>query len=116
MKCKTTNKYVKDYASHILRAGYCKMQNLLKYQNPIAYTYGICGWNYDVYEINGVTICTGYRNMPENYRVNVNIQTIADYEKMAKNINNNYNLKFEEREEQVNKLLYEFLEKIKIGE
>lgn len=45
-------------------AGYCDLSYLLNNHSPIAYTCGVYGWNFDVYEVYGVTICTGYRNMP----------------------------------------------------
>lgn len=53
MKFKTTNKAIKQNYSqnYILNIGYCDLQTLLKYESPRAYTSGIYGWNYDLYDI-----------------------------------------------------------------
>lgn len=47
----------------IFRAGYCEIQEILRALNRIGYNSGVYGWNCDVYESNGVTVCTGYRNL-----------------------------------------------------
>lgn len=64
MKYKTTAKAVKAGYYRIISAGYCELQGLLKYKSPIAYAAGYYGWNFDVYDIDGVAIVTGYRGMP----------------------------------------------------
>ena len=66
MKFKTTTKKIKEnYTNnYIISVSYCDLQTLLKYESPRAYTSGIYGWNYDLYDIEGVAICTGYRGMP----------------------------------------------------
>lgn len=46
-----------------VRVGYCMGQSLLRDIEPDYYTAGIYGWNFDVYQIAGLTICTGYRGM-----------------------------------------------------
>lgn len=65
MKFKTTKKQiVNGYGTRYLyKVGYCELQTLLRYNNPVAYTSGIYGWNFDLYDIDGVGICTGYRGM-----------------------------------------------------
>ena len=63
MKFKTTNKEVKRL-NNVRCAGYCDLSKLLVNHEPIAYTCGVYGWNYDVYSVYGLTICTGYRGMP----------------------------------------------------
>ncbi len=72
MKFKTTTKAIKNNYSknNIISLGYCSAYHLLKNYSPIAYTSGVYGWNYDVYEINGVCVCTGYRGMPNGLKVN----------------------------------------------
>lgn len=60
---KVTNKSVKQGCVNIVSAGYCELYYLLG-REPIAYTTGVYGWNYDVFNVNGVTVCTGYRGMP----------------------------------------------------
>lgn len=64
MKYKTTRKAIVNGCANIKCAGFCDLQHLLKNHEPTAYTCGVYGWNFDVYEVYGVTICTGYRGMP----------------------------------------------------
>lgn len=65
-KLKTTRKAVVEAISPAMlkSCGYCELQNLLHNHSPIAYTIGVYGWNFDVYDVYGLTICTGYRGMP----------------------------------------------------
>ena len=39
---------------------YCKMFNLLRDSEPFAYYANNYGWRFDLYEVNGVYISTGY--------------------------------------------------------
>ena len=64
MKCKTTRKAVVNGSVNVRCCGYCDLYYLLRNHEPIAYTCGVYGWNFDVFEVYGVTICTGYRGMP----------------------------------------------------
>jgi hypothetical protein len=64
MKYKTTAKALKDGYYKIIRVDYCEFQTLLSDRSPIAYSSGIFGWNFDVYDIDGVAIVTGYRGLP----------------------------------------------------
>lgn len=82
MKYHTTAREVKEGYAKIIRVGYCDLQSLLSYENPVAYTSGVYGWNFDVYDINGVAIATGYRGMPEK-NIKVNYDTIREYEKKS---------------------------------
>lgn len=82
MKYKTTARAVKEGYCKVIRAGYCDLQELLSYKSPTAYASGVYGWNFDVYDINGVAIATGYRGMPsknskEDYKI------IREYEAKA---------------------------------
>lgn len=79
MKYKTTRKAIVSGSSKIVYAGYCELSYLLRYHQPTAYTSGVYGWNFDVYEVYGLTICTGYRNMPGRRANN-----IATYEDAAR--------------------------------
>jgi hypothetical protein len=64
MKYKATNKEIKQGYHTIIQVGYCAIQRLLRHESPVAYTCGHYGWNYDVYDIDGIAIVTGYRGMP----------------------------------------------------
>lgn len=85
-------------------AGYCDLSHLLNNHSPIAYTCGVYGWNFDVYEVYGVTICTGYRNMP-----GARLQKISEYEEKARAILSWEDKRpFEEKQIAVENLLKEF--------
>ena len=105
MKYKTTAKAIREGACNPRSAGYCDLQNLLNNHSPIAYTCGVYGWNFDVYEVYGVTICTGYRGM-----VGPRCEGIAEYEKEAEKILSwkNKEMTYDEKREAVETLLHEF--------
>ena len=45
--------------------GYCEMSEALRLlDGPRGYTCGVCGWDYDIYDVGGVAVCAGYRDMP----------------------------------------------------
>jgi hypothetical protein len=79
MKYKTTAKALKNGYYKIISVGYCDLQSLLSYQKPVAYSSGVYGWNFDVYEVNGVAIVTGYRGMPEK-NSKTSYELIKEYE------------------------------------
>lgn len=104
MKYKTTRKAIVNGSVNVKCAGYCDLQNLLQNHSAVAYTSGVYGWNFDVFEVYGVTICTGYRNMP-----GARLEGIREYEEKAAAIWNQENrTPFEEKQKQVEKLLKEF--------
>ena len=81
MKNKTTRKAITNSYANIGRAGFCDLQNLLQNHSPVAYTCGVYGWNFDVYDVYGVAICTGYRGMPGE-----RLQGIEEYEHKAQTV------------------------------
>jgi len=83
MKYKTTSKAIKRNFYYIIPVDYCELQSLLRHQSPEAYTCGIYGWNYDVYNIGGRAICTGYRGMPSAHVKNVSYTIIKKYEQLS---------------------------------
>ena len=106
MKFKTTAKAIREGtpANYLRSAGYCDLQNLLVNHSPIAYTCGVYGWNFDVYEVYGKTICTGYRGMCGKRANN-----IAEYEARAEKALGNLNKSYDERREEVEEILKEFI-------
>lgn len=102
MKFKTTRKAIVEGCINVRSAGYCDLCFLLSNHKPEAYTCGVYGWNFDVYNVYGVTICTGYRNMPGK-----RLDGIEEYELKARNILNS-DIPYEERRTQVEDLLHEF--------
>lgn len=103
MKYKTTVKALRNGANNLRCAGYSDLSNLLRLHCANAYTCGVYGWNFDVYEVYGLTICTGYRGMPGK-----RLNGIAEYEKKAGDIWHDYNKSYDERCEEVEQLLHEF--------
>ena len=101
MKFKTTRKAIVNGSSNIVSGGYCDLSTLLRYHSPVAYTSGVYGWNFDVYEIHGLTICTGYRGMPGRRANNV-----RKYEQAAREAMNR--LGWRETETEIERLLAEF--------
>ena len=102
MSFKTTRKSIVNSTASkdLLSVGYCGLVTLLKNHSPIAYTCGVYGWNFDVYNVYGKTICTGYRNMPGRKANNE-----AVYEEKARAISDNYDLSWEERRDRIESLL-----------
>ena len=100
---KTTNKAVKTYFRNIRSCGYCEIQYLLRGLEPVAYTSGLNGWNYDVYSIYGLTICTGYRQMPGE-----RLKHTKEYEQKAMEIWSNYKMPYDEKLEKSAELLLDF--------
>lgn len=103
MKAKVTAKSVRDMFPDCVSAGYADLQFLLNGKVPIAYTSGKYGWNFDVYQVHGVTICTGYRNMPGRRANN-----IEEYNGRAEKILHNWDIDWEEKDRQLDELLAEF--------
>lgn len=105
MKFKTTRKAIVSGtpANRLVCAGYCDLQNLLVNHEPVAFTCGVYGWNFDVFEVYGMTICTGYRNMPGRRANN-----IGEYEAKARAIRDDYNTPWDARMEKIESLLREF--------
>lgn len=106
MKFKTTAKAIRENGGHIISIGYCGAQSLLRYRSPIAYTCGVYGWNFDVYEVNGTTICTGYRGMVGR---SVNYERLKEYETKAEKIIYDNSLDYCEQKNKVECLLDEFI-------
>ena len=103
MKIKTTRKAVVAGSPRLVSVGYCDLQTLLRYHSPIAYTSGVYGWNFDVYKIHRLTICTGYRGMPGRRANNA-----EKYEQAARDALEP--LDWREAEAEIERLLAEFCE------
>lgn len=110
MKYKTTAKAIREEGNAIA-IGYCDGCHLFRNHEPIAYTCGVYGWNFDVYTFypnnnwRGINVCTGYRGM-----VGCSPKTsIRPYEEKARAIWDDWNRPYEERKEEVEALLNEWL-------
>jgi hypothetical protein len=109
MKAKVTKTAVKNSFNTILSIGYCEIQTLTRYKSPFGYSSGINGWSCDYYDIEGVCLSTGYDPIGRN----VDYDLVRKYEAKAQKIVNDYNLDYKIREKRVNKLLIEFINKVK---
>lgn len=105
MKFKTTAKAIRNSYGKKLAISYCGAYFLLWNHAPVAYTCGVYGWNFDVYTVNGVTICTGYRGM---VGATPDWEILEKYEHAAREVVES-SLPYEERQAKVEALLEEFL-------
>ena len=103
MKFKTTRKYIMENYNTVLSVGYCDLQYLLRWENPIAYTSGTYGWNADIYNIGGVAIVTGYRPFGRH----VDHDKIAAVEAEARKIVET--VKYDEQQEALKTLILDFI-------
>lgn len=106
MKFRTTAKEIRNGYGKKLAISYCGAQYLLSNHQPVAYTCGTYGWNFDVYIVDGVTICTGYRGMVGK---SVDYDLLRKYETAAEKVRYNNALTWEERNAECDKLLREFI-------
>lgn len=108
MKFKTTKKEMKENYNTILSIGYCNAQNLLKFENEIAYSTRSEGWACDYYDINNVCISTGYAPIGEH----VDYETLKKYDDLARTITCDYSIPYEEQKNKVHELLNEFVNEV----
>lgn len=105
MKFKTTQKNIKENYAAIISIGYCDAWYLLYFEDPIAFTSGIYGWNADIYEKNNIAIVTGYRPFGN---IHVDYDIIRDYNKKAQAIIEDRSIEYERKKDLVNDLLLDF--------
>jgi hypothetical protein len=111
MKFKTTKKNMKDNYDKIISIGYCNAQQLLRYENEIAYSTRAEGWACDYYDVDGVLISTGYAPLTEK-NAKKNYDLMSEYNNKAEVINYNYSIGYEEQKAQVKALLSKFVEEM----
>jgi len=97
MKERITMRYGKQISDYVILDG--KMQNLLRYRVPFAYSAGKYGWNCDYYEINYKIIAVGPRT--PNLR-RLDDATVRTFDEAARGKN----------EEETEKILEEFMDKV----
>lgn len=109
MKYKTTQKAVKDAYINKICVGYCNLQYLLNYENPIAYTARREGWAADIYDFGNTAIITGYAPFG-------NIRPVYDicrkYDSAAEKIRYDYSLSWEEQKKKIDSLIKNFIEEV----
>jgi hypothetical protein len=109
MKFKTTQKAIRDGYSKIYRCGYCDLQNLFRHTSATAYTFGVYGWNFDLYDIDGVAITTGYRGMIGKC---IPSELIRKYESKAKKAIERGNFEYKKIKSALDKLIAKFIEEL----
>lgn len=105
MKFKTTKKAMRENYNTILKIGYCNIQNLLQYEDAIAYSTRAEGWACDYYKVGNVIICEGYA--PIGKSVPYDLQ--REYDKKAEEIRYSNDVKWEDKKEQTYNLLVQFV-------
>ena len=105
MKLKATKKQIKENAGLILSIGYCNLQSLLNCKSRFAYSCGQNGWSCDYYDINGVVISTGYAPIGTPVKYDI----VKQYESMAEKIRYDYNMPYEQRVSELDKLIHDFI-------
>lgn len=111
-KYKTTKKAMNEDYTHIIGTGYCNLQFLLYFEEPFAYSTRAEGWACDYYDVDGVLICTGYAPM-RSKRTKSNYQIEHEYDGKAREIFDNRDLTYEDRKEQIETLLHEYIKAVK---
>ena len=107
MKFKTTQKAIREGYHTIICIGYCNLQTVLSYENPIAYTSRREGWAADIYDMgDGIAIVTGYApfgNILPSHEI------CYKYESMAKKVRSNYDILYVQMVEELDALISEFI-------
>ena len=85
-----------------VKVSYCKMFNLLRDLKPFAYYTNNYGWRFDLYEVNGVYISTGYGAIGRVVSCDIN-EKIKGLEREAWELRSCY--PYEKREEKRRELL-----------
>ena len=99
-----------DSYGYIICVGYCSLQYLLKCKDSKLYTCGVYGWNANIFHINNSTcIVTGYRPFGNIYP---KYEIIKKYEDKARAIYNDYDLKWQEKNKKLEKLLDKFIKEV----
>lgn len=112
MERKMLKKEVNGCFKNVVCVGYCDLWYLLKGLERSGYTCGIYGWNADIYIVNDNTaIVTGYRPFG-NIDSNKKGLNKKYNEKARKICDNNKIVKWETKQNKINKLLDEYINKI----
>lgn len=108
MKYRTTKKEIRNCGSSVYKVGYCRLQHLLHFNEPFAYSDGVYGWSCDYYKIDGVIISTGYSPIGKS----IDYSLCEEYDKKARAIIGNYGLTYDQQKTEVKALLDEFVQRI----
>jgi hypothetical protein len=111
-KARTTQKAIKAaYKGDIISVGYGKLQQMLSCMEPNYYNAGIYGWNWDLYDVCGVAIVTGYRTFGYH---NADAGICKKYEEKADFVLRQ-NLSYQEVKNVLYSLAMEFVDEVMHG-
>lgn len=104
-------KYICNNYNKVFRAGYCDLQYIMKYEDPIYYNSGVYGWNCDVYcdFAKDIAITTGYRNMRGE---RIPDEILEKYTAIAKEISENYKMPYAEMKEKLDENRQNFFDEL----
>ena len=104
-------KYICNNYNKVFRAGYCDLQYIMKYEDPIYYNSGVYGWNCDVYcdFAKDIAITTGYRNMRGE---RIPDEILEKYTAIAKEISENYKMPYAEMKEKLDENRRNFFDEL----
>lgn len=106
MKFKSTKKEIMANFNKIICVPYCNLQNLLYYEDPVAYTVRREGWAADIYDMGGgVAIVTGYAPFGT---IRLSYEMNKKYDDEARKIY--YKYKYEEGRKALQELQKKFIE------
>lgn len=110
-KIHTSMKYICNNYNKVFRAGYCDLQYIMKYEDPIYYNSGVYGWNCDVYcdFAKDIAITTGYRNMRGE---RIPDEILEKYTAIAKEISENYKMPYAEMKEKLDENRRNFFDEL----
>ena len=84
MKFEVTKKEMRR--EEVYSVGYCKLQYLLRFEEPIAYSHGVYGWACDYYKVEDAYICTGDNPIGKKVDYKIVNKYEAKAEKIIRNI------------------------------
>ena len=89
MKTKVAMKSIRNSYNNIFCAGYCELEDIMRWREATHYNCGVYGWNCDIYTNykRDIAITTGYRNMAGT---KIPHELIEKFSKIARNIMNEY--------------------------
>lgn len=108
MKYKTTKKAIREMGDPVYCVGYCNLQNLLNFRDPFAYSTRAEGWSCDYYSVGNVIISTGYA--PIGRKTDWNL--CKEYDEKARGILRDYGLTADQKRDQIEVLIDEFIGKL----
>jgi hypothetical protein len=109
MKYKVTQKEMKDRFRTLIAVRYCALQNLLYFEEPVAYGERPEGWACDYYVFEDSCISTGYAPIGRW----ADGDLVKHYDLLARTVLDADNLTYENRQRLIKALLVRFISEFK---